>query len=151
MIIFLLAIAIILIVTALKGNQAELVDQLKKDFTGAGNFFLWVLAIVLIGAIGYIPKIEKISRATIGLVITVFLIANKGLLQKLADAFRQITFPTPSKIEGQANVVDPSSIGQIGGAGGQAEASGQTSLPTMLQPGKLGDWAKNLPTDLTMH
>jgi hypothetical protein len=50
---------------------------LHGDFTGSDNFAYWFIAIILIGAIGYIPKLKGLSTAFLALVIVV-LFLKKG-------------------------------------------------------------------------
>jgi hypothetical protein len=73
---FLLGIGMIFLVAAIRGNQADLINLLKDDFSGANNFFIWVLAIVVIVALGNIKAIRPISDAFLGLVILVIIVAN---------------------------------------------------------------------------
>lgn len=74
--IFLLAIAVIFLVASIRGNQNDLIDLLKSDFSGQNNFLLWVLAIVVIVGLGTFKTIRPISDAFLGLVILVIIIAN---------------------------------------------------------------------------
>lgn len=50
---------------------------LHGDFTGTDNFAYWFIAIILIGAIGYIPKLRSLSTAFLVLVLVV-LFLKKG-------------------------------------------------------------------------
>jgi hypothetical protein len=74
--VFLLIIAVIFLVAAIKGNQNELLTLLKSDFSGQNNFILWVLAIVVIVGLGNFKAIRPISDAFLGLVILVIIVAN---------------------------------------------------------------------------
>ena len=121
----------IVLVTAIKGNQADLLKQVKKDFTGSGNFLVWILAIVLIGAIGYIPQFRAPSKLIIALVLIVFLVANKGIFANLQEALKNTTWASQSSIEGQANVIDPNTVGTPGqGATPSSGGGGSTPAPS---------------------
>lgn len=72
----LLLFGVIFIVAAVKGNQAELFALLKDDFTGDKNFFYWVIAIVVIVAIGNVRTLRPVSNAFLGLVILVIILTN---------------------------------------------------------------------------
>lgn len=50
---------------------------LHGDFTGPDNFVYWFIAIILIGSIGYIPKLKSLSTAFLVLVLVV-LFLKKG-------------------------------------------------------------------------
>jgi hypothetical protein len=72
----LIFIAVILIITALRGTTGQLGSLLMQDFTGKNNFGIWLFAFFLIGALGYIPSFKKLSDAFLLLVIVVILISN---------------------------------------------------------------------------
>jgi hypothetical protein len=54
-----------------------LYQLLAGDFTGQSNFIFWFVAILLIGALGYVPKLKPLSTAFMALVILV-LFLKKG-------------------------------------------------------------------------
>lgn len=89
----LLFIGIILVLSAANGTLSALGAQLKKDFTGPGNFVTWLAAVGIIGALGYIPQLEKFSRAFIGLLLVVIFFAagKQGKFQKFAQAITNVT------------------------------------------------------------
>jgi hypothetical protein len=87
---------LLLIVSGVRGtvvssdpSKPSLVGLVKTDFTGQPNYFEWIVAIVLIGAIGYIPKLEPISRAFMALVIVGMLLSNKGFFAQLKALTQQ--------------------------------------------------------------
>ena len=73
---FLLILGVIFLVTAVRGNQNDLIDLIKSDFSGQNNFFLWVLAIIIIVAVGQFKVIRPISDAFLGMIILVIILAN---------------------------------------------------------------------------
>ncbi len=79
----LLIIGLFLLISGIR-NTAGPVSQpgtlfalVHGDFTGTDNFIYWFLAILIIGAIGYIPKLKPISTGLMVLVIVV-LFLKKG-------------------------------------------------------------------------
>jgi hypothetical protein len=71
---------LVLVVSAILGTHAKLGALIVDDFTGENNFVYWILAMVLIGSIGYIPKAKPFSVAFLALVILVmFLTRGKGV------------------------------------------------------------------------
>jgi hypothetical protein len=78
----------VLLIAAVRNTQQNLYLLLAHDFTGPNNFIYWFLSILVIGAIGYIPKAKPISDGFLILVILVlFLTKGSGFF----DAFnRQI-------------------------------------------------------------
>jgi hypothetical protein len=67
------AIAVILIVTAIRDTYVQLGQALATDVP---PFMIWAAAIIAIGALGYIPNFEKPSRLLMGLVIMVIILTN---------------------------------------------------------------------------
>ncbi len=75
---FVLIIAgVVLLIAAIRNTQQDLFFLLAKDFTGKDNFIYWFVSILIIGAIGYIPKLKPVSDGFLILVILV-LFLRKG-------------------------------------------------------------------------
>jgi hypothetical protein len=83
---------LVLIVAGVRGNivsgNPSLVSLIKDDFSGSDPFWKWMLAILLIGAIGYVPNLRPISRGFMALVIIVFLLDNQGVFTQLTKVFK---------------------------------------------------------------
>ena len=73
------------------GSQDQFFTLLKGDFTGSGNFFYWIISIMVIGAIGYIPRLKSISDAFLVLVLLVLFISNKGFFNSFNQQIQQGT------------------------------------------------------------
>ena len=73
----LLIIGVFLIAAGARQKQGDLFSLLAGDFTGANNFLFWFVSILIIGGIGYIPKLKGLSTAFLVLVILV-LFLTKG-------------------------------------------------------------------------
>jgi general stress protein CsbA len=81
----LLTIGVLLLVAGARGTQDDLFNLVKGDFTGSDkgqSYVHWIVAIVLIGALGYISALKNLSRAFLILVIVVLFIKNGGVIQK---------------------------------------------------------------------
>lgn len=88
-----LVVGIVMIVSAVRGTSDQLLTLWKGDFTGPNNYLYWMVSILIIGAIGYAPKLRGLSRAFLVLVIIVLFLSNKGFFQK----FNLQVFGAPSK------------------------------------------------------
>ncbi len=83
----------VFIIAAFKGRQDELFSLFKDDFTGDSNFFYWVIALVVIVAVGNVKTLRPVSNAFLGLVILVIIIQNgkRGLFANFLDQVRSGT------------------------------------------------------------
>lgn len=73
----LLFTGVVFVIAAVRGKQNDLFTLLQGDMTGPNNFVFWAAAIVLIGAIGYVPKLKGFSAALLALVL-VAIFVRKG-------------------------------------------------------------------------
>jgi type III secretory pathway component EscV len=91
----LIVIAAILIVTGVKGTYKEFGTLLASEFSSDSNFIYWIVSIMIIGAIGYIPKFKPVSDYFIVLLLIVLFLAQGnpntnggGFFGKFNDAIR---------------------------------------------------------------
>lgn len=128
----LLIVGAILLIAGVRNTQDTLFSLVKADFQGPDNFIFWFLAIVIIGAIGYIPKLKPISTAFLGLVLVV-LFLKKGNASGIGGGFfQQFTSAigsTQSTVANAVNTATPSltplPLGNLGGTTGQLAVSSQ--------------------------
>lgn len=73
----LLIAGILLLVAGVRNTQDTLFTLVKSDFTGQDNFLYWFVAMIVIGGLGYIPKLKPISVGLLALIILV-LFLSKG-------------------------------------------------------------------------
>lgn len=98
----LIIFGVILVAVGFKGSQDDFFGRLKGDFTGSGNFIYWVLSILVIGGIGYIPKLKGVSDAFLALILVVLFIGagKKGFFaqfnSQIATGTTASTTSTPS-------------------------------------------------------
>lgn len=91
----------VLLLVAVRGTEIDsapgandgkgLWPLLKGDFEPGkqGNFLAWLVAILVVGALGYVPQLEGVSTLFIALMITVLVMSaakkNPNLLQNAAS------------------------------------------------------------------
>ena len=73
-----IGLGLLLLVVAIRGTQNDLFVLLKSEFTGSNSFPVWALAIVLLGAVGYIKPLRPISDGLLFLVLLVIVLKNGG-------------------------------------------------------------------------
>jgi hypothetical protein len=131
----LLIVGVFLLIAGVRNTQDTLFSLVKSDFTGTDNFIFWFLAIVIIGLIGYVPKLKPVSTAFLGLVIVVLFLKKGNSSGSGGGFFAQFT----SAIKGtQSTPASPSStalpdlpLGNLGGS--NAGLSASASLNTAKQ------------------
>lgn len=74
----LLLVGIVFLTSSVLGTQAQLFTLLKGDFTGQDNFVEWGVAVVFIGAVGYIPGFKPLANSFFVLLVIALLIANRN-------------------------------------------------------------------------
>lgn len=74
----LLLLGLLLLIVAVRGTHGALFDLIRSEFTGAGNFLLFVAAVVIIGSLGYVRPLKPLAAAFIGLIVLAYLFNNKG-------------------------------------------------------------------------
>ncbi len=86
---FVLVLGILLIATGVNGTISKAGDLLKGEFTGPGNFFTWMAAIIMVGMIGYVPKLRALSIAFLILVfVGILLTSGSGVFDRLSAALK---------------------------------------------------------------
>ena len=106
----LIVLGVCLFITALNGTFKQFGSQLYKDLfvstpksQNAGYqpaFIVWILALLIVGLIGYIPEFKKVADLFMALIIVVMVVANKGfgtvIFQDIETALQQGPQPQSS-------------------------------------------------------
>jgi len=82
----LIALGIILIITAVEGDAAELGALIINDVRGTDNqtgYAVWMFVIIGLGLLGYVKNLQNLSRAFMILVVVVLLLHNRGFFAEL--------------------------------------------------------------------
>lgn len=126
----LVTIGLIMVISGARNTHAALGKQIKSDFTGPNNFLYWIVAVGVVGSIGYVESLRNVSRAFLALVIISMILANgrNGLFAKFTDALK--TGPISPKAEPDA-AANLKSGDQSSGLAGAAKTAA-TVLPLIL-------------------
>jgi hypothetical protein len=84
---------LVLVFVGLQGNPAKLYALIAADFTGPNSFIYWMIAILILGALGFIPSLEKLSRLFMLLVLVVLFLDNGGFFQQFQAFVKSTTQP----------------------------------------------------------
>jgi predicted membrane protein len=96
----LLFFGILFLVAGVRDKQADLTKLLHDDFTGKNNFLVWTLCIVLIGAIGYVPRLKRFSDAFLALLVLVLFLHNGANTNGRSGFFKQFSDALGIKTKG---------------------------------------------------
>lgn len=80
----LIFIGILLFMAAYQNNVYALGTQLGNDLTGSSGFMIWIVALFIVGAIGYVPVLRNVSRVFLVLILVVVFLSNKGIFTKFS-------------------------------------------------------------------
>jgi hypothetical protein len=72
----LIIVGTFMVVSAARGTHQQLATLVKGDFSGPNNFVYWVLAILIVGSIGYVPKVKPFSVMFLALIIIVMFLRS---------------------------------------------------------------------------
>ncbi len=89
---FVLIIAgLVMLLTAVNGTVGQLGTLLKQDIFGTHGFMFWIVAIIIIGALGYIKAIKPLSDGFLVLILLVLFLNNRGVFQQFVAATNTIS------------------------------------------------------------
>jgi hypothetical protein len=125
---FVLIVAgVVLLVAAIRDTQQQLFYLVAGDFTGKNNFIYWFLSIVIIGAVGYIPRMKPISDGFLILVILTLFLKKGAFFDQFQAAIGTTQAARPVVSAGSGG-------GQyVGGGGGSPSIS--ITPPNISLPG----------------
>jgi hypothetical protein len=92
----LLIVGAVLLTSAVLNTQSTLWGLLKGDFSGPSNFWYWLILLLILGAVGYIPKAKPISDAFLVLLIVVIFLSKGGFFAKFSSAVQGTTSTAPN-------------------------------------------------------
>lgn len=96
--IFFLIVGILLMIVAINDKMMELGALVKEDFApkSGPSFTSWVVAVFVIGALGYSKTFKPVANAFLVLIVIVMIISNGnpnnpngGLFSKFTQALKQ--------------------------------------------------------------
>jgi hypothetical protein len=83
----LLFIGMVLLIVGVNGKQEDFQKLMLDLFTGPNNLTYWALAIIMVGALGYIKPLRGFAIAFMTLILVSMLVGNQRFFGEL---FRQI-------------------------------------------------------------
>jgi len=84
----LVLIGLLMVITGGRGTYAQFGKQIASEFQGPNNFAYWLLALGVIGALGYIQTLQTISRYMMALVLLSIFLSHKGFFAQFQAAMK---------------------------------------------------------------
>lgn len=130
----LIGVGILMGIVSFRNTQCQLGAQIAADFTGANNFFYWVAAIFIIGALGYVDELKAPSRALLGLVLVVMILSNKGFFNQFVSQLKSGSAnppPPPCQSPTGSQIAGGAMGGAVGGGVGAVAGSLNSTASTV--------------------
>lgn len=89
--IFFIVVGLMLVIVGVNDKMRELGALAKEDFQPSGNqpgFAVWLVAIFLVGSLGYIKTIKPVANAFLTLVVISMILSNRGFFDKFTNAIK---------------------------------------------------------------
>jgi hypothetical protein len=139
----LLIIGLLMVITGGRGTYAQFGSQVASEFQGGkGSFTYWILAIGAIGAVGYVPQLQTVSRWMLTLVIVSLFLSHKGFFAQFQAALA--AGPTaPNAVPQSSGFSIPVAISWATGAQGGNPPTAQAAQSTGA--GTVNTWLQGLP------
>lgn len=96
---------IILTVAGVRSTENALFALLKGDLTGTNSFIWWVISILAIGSVGYLPGMRQLANAFLALIMIVLVLSvnkNGNVFASFTNAFKNPIPPAPVSSNGLA-------------------------------------------------
>jgi hypothetical protein len=88
----------VLVISGVRGTSQDLLTLVKGDFIGTNSYLYWVVAILIIGSLGYVSSLKNFSRAFLALVLVALVLkegktsgAGGGFFQQFTNSLKQIS------------------------------------------------------------
>jgi len=135
----LLIIGLVLVIAGVRNTQSGtggLFTLVHGDFTGQNNFIYWFVAIIIVGLLGYVPKLKPLSTSFLVLIILVLFLKKGNASGAGGGFFQQFT-----NALGNTNTAGSSATPTL--AGLQAQQTGLQNQQANL----MGQLSQNIAQD----
>lgn len=92
----LILLGLLLFIAGIRGEHKTLAGLVQGDFTGPNNFFVWVMALGAIGALGYVKPMQKFSVAFMTLILIGIVLSHRGFFENFSATIQGIPKGTPT-------------------------------------------------------
>lgn len=123
-------IGLLLVITGFQNTYSELGSQVGKDFTseeGKPSFIYWIIALGVVGILGYNDTLKPFSRAFMALIIVGIFLADgqgQGFFARILSDVEAGSKTKPLPAGGNDPVLSQGGSGGSSGGGGSANDIG---------------------------
>jgi hypothetical protein len=124
----LIIVGVMLLIASIRDMQGTLFTLLRDDFIGMHSYVFWLLSILGIGAVGYVPKMKGLSDGFLILVFLMLFISNKGFFNQFMSQISGVESTQQQTIQNapQFNVQDEDAVGNVNVSGGSGGSGGSS-------------------------
>lgn len=130
-----LFVGVLIAITAYHGTQSQLWTLVVNDLTGTGSFIWWVVAIAIIGGLGYIKPLRTAMEPLLVLVVVSLFLANGGVFAKFNQEISSGDANTTNVPADATQVTGLDITSQSSGSGGSSGSSGSSDPLSGLMGG----------------
>ena len=121
----LLIAGLLMVITGARGTYAQFGSLVAGEFQGPNNFVYWALALGGLGLVGYIPKLQTVSRLLMTLVLLTLILSHKGFFAQFQAALKAGP-KQPNALPSQPALPQGSPQSMLGAQGQSPGIPGQT-------------------------
>ena len=87
----LIVIGLMLTIAGVRGTHNDLLALIRGDLSGQDSFLWWLVAVGIVGALGYIPAMRGVSHAFLALILVVLVLSNRGVFERFTQSIQGAT------------------------------------------------------------
>lgn len=109
----LLIIGVMFLTVAVRNTQDQFIDLVKGDFSGPGNFWYWIVALLAVGLLGNVRKLKPVADGLLVLILLALVLSRGNPSFPGGGFFTQFTNAlqgTQSAAAGGLGISAPSGI-----------------------------------------
>jgi hypothetical protein len=98
----LLIVGLMLTTVAVRGTDQQFVQLVKNDFSGPGNFWYWVVSLLVIGMLGNVKALKPLADSLLILILVALILTRGspsfpggGVFQQFTNALKTTTTANP--------------------------------------------------------
>lgn len=100
-------VGLVLAISGVKGTSSQLLKLVQGDIQGKDGYLYWAVAVLIVGAVGYIPVFKNLSVAFLSLILVVLILKEGQSSGTGGGFFGQFTSALTQISQGQSATATP--------------------------------------------